>query len=93
MIAPKCRFCGTELVHSFADLGAHPPCQDHVTPENFERAEPIYPLHARVCHECFLVQVTDPVRPEEIFGDGDYAYFSSFSDSWLAHAKALRRRR
>ena len=88
MIAPKCRFCGTELVHSFADLGAHPPCQDHVTPENFERAEPIYPLHARVCHECFLVQVTDPVRPEEIFGDGDYAYFSSFSDSWLAHAKA-----
>jgi len=70
------------------DLGTSPLCQDHVTPENFTRAEATYPLHARVCHECFLVQVDDVVAPEEIFGDGDYAYFSSFSDSWLAHARA-----
>ena len=82
-----CRFCQTELVHSMVDLGTSPLCQDHVTPEHFDRAEPTYPLHARVCHECLLVQVGTPVKPEEIFGDGDYAYFSSFSDSWLAHAR------
>jgi SAM-dependent methyltransferase len=84
---PQCRFCGHELVHTFADLGTSPLCQAHVTPDNYNRAENIYPLHARVCHGCFLVQVDDQVQPEQIFGDGEYAYFSSFSDSWLAHAK------
>ena len=87
MKPPDCRFCHHELVHTFVDLGTSPLCQDHVTPENFNRAEPIYPLHARVCHHCFLVQVDDLVQPEQIFGDGDYAYFSSYSDSWLAHAR------
>ncbi len=88
MNAQRCRFCDTELEHSFADLGTSPLCQDHVTPERFDQAEAIYPLHARVCHRCFLVQVGTPVKPEQIFGGGDYAYFSSFSDSWLAHARA-----
>ncbi len=87
MKPPHCRFCDHELVHSFVDLGTSPLCQDHVTPENFNRAEMIYPLHARVCHHCFLVQVDDLVQPEQIFGDGQYAYFSSYSDSWLAHAR------
>jgi hypothetical protein len=87
LTAPRCRFCDSELIHSFVDLGTSPLCQDHVTPANFNRAEPVYPLHARVCHGCFLVQVEDPVKPEEIFGDGEYAYFSSFSESWLAHAR------
>lgn len=82
-----CRFCNHELVHSFADLGTSPLCQDHVTPEDFNRPEKIYPLHARVCDHCFLVQVEDLVHPEQIFGDGKYAYFSSYSDSWLSHSR------
>ncbi len=83
----RCRFCNTELVHSFVDLGTSPLCQDHVRPEALGRGETYYPLHARVCHECLLVQVDDVVPPGEIFGDGDYAYFSSFSESWLDHAR------
>ncbi len=82
-----CRFCTTPLVHSVADLGVSPLCQNHVTPDRYLIAEPHYPLHARVCHHCFLVQVDDIAPPEEIFGDGAYAYFSSYSDSWLAHAR------
>jgi len=85
--SPHCRFCDHELVHTFVDLGTSPLCQDHVTPESFNRAEAIYPLHARVCQHCFLVQVDDLVEPEQIFGDGQYAYFSSYSESWLAHAR------
>ena len=83
----QCRFCNQALIHSFADLGTAPLCQEHVTPEHFDTYERIYPLHARVCHHCFLVQVDDMVEPKEIFGRGEYAYFSSFSDSWLAHAR------
>ncbi len=86
-MSAACRFCQTPLEHSVVDLGVSPLCQNHVTPDNFTSAEPHYPLHARVCHGCFLVQVDDIVAPEEIFGDGEYAYFSSFSDSWLAHAR------
>jgi len=82
-----CRFCETPLEHSVVDLGVSPLCQKHVTPAHFDRAEPHYPLHARVCHACFLVQVADVVPPEEIFGDGEYAYFSSYSESWLRHAR------
>lgn len=82
-----CRFCQTPLEHSVVDLGVSPLCQKHVTPADLMRPELHYPLHARVCHDCFLVQVDDVVPREEIFGDGEYAYFSSFSDSWLAHAR------
>jgi SAM-dependent methyltransferase len=82
-----CRFCATELRHTFVDLGMSPLCQKHVEPEDLSKMEPFYPLHVWVCHECFLVQLEELVAPKEIFGDGQYAYFSSYSDSWLAHAR------
>ena len=83
----RCRFCAAPLRHSFVDLGMSPLCQKHLRPEQLSQMEPFYPLHARVCEQCFLVQVEDVVPPEEIFGDGAYAYFSSYSTSWLEHAR------
>ena len=82
-----CRHCDAPLAHTFVDLGVHPPCQRHVTPANFNRAEATYPLHAYVCDRCWLVQVPAYMAADELF-DADYAYFSSFSDSWLAHCRA-----
>lgn len=81
----SCRFCGAALKHSFVDLGQSPPCEAFRTAEQINAMEPFYPLHAWVCDECFLVQLGEFVSPEEIFTE--YAYFSSYSDSWLAHAK------
>ena len=81
-----CRFCATALTRSFVDLGATPLCQRHVTPENFDAAEPIYPLHAYVCDACRLVQLPNHVDPGEIFSD--YAFFSGFSDTWRRHVEA-----
>jgi len=81
----SCRFCGTALRHTFVDLGMSPLCQTHIEPHQLNHMEPFYPLHVWVCHECFLVQLEEFVSPSEIFSD--YAYFSSFSDSWVAHAK------
>ena len=81
-----CRFCNTELKDTFVDLGMAPPCQSQVEPDELSSGEKFYPLHVWVCRECFLVQIENVVPPEEIFGTGDYAYFSSFSDSWLDHA-------
>ena len=86
-MAPTCRFCAAPLEHTFVDLGTSPLCQKHVEPEDVSKMEPFYPLHVWVCGECFLVQLEEFVAPEEIFGDGAYAYFSSFSDSWIAHAR------
>jgi hypothetical protein len=80
-----CRFCGEPLKHTFVDLGMSPPCQTHITVEQLNQMERFYPLHAFVCHKCFLVQLGEYVTPDEIFTE--YAYFSSYSDSWLAHAK------
>jgi hypothetical protein len=82
----KCRFCQAPLEQTFVNLGMSPLCQDHVKPEELNRMEPFYPLHAYVCGSCFLVQLEEFVAPAEIFND--YAYFSSYSDSWLKHAKA-----
>ena len=82
---PACRFCHTPLTHTFVDLGTSPLCQRHVTPEKYNQAESVYPLHVYVCGECFLVQLPQYVAREEIF-DGDYAYFSSYSDTMLKHA-------
>lgn len=79
-----CRFCGTELREKFADLGAQPLANSYVKAAD-ETVEEIYPLCAYVCENCFLVQVDEFVRPENIFSD--YAYFSSYSSSWLTHAK------
>ncbi len=78
-----CRFCGTALSHTFVDLGMSPLCQDHIKPSELNSMEPFYPLHAFVCEKCFLVQLNEFVAPSDIFKD--YAYFSSYSDSWLKH--------
>jgi hypothetical protein len=80
-----CRFCGTELRDTFADLGMTPLCQNHIKREELNHAEVFYPLHAFVCRECKLVQLGEYVSPDEIFSD--YAYFSSYSDTWLRHAR------
>jgi SAM-dependent methyltransferase len=84
---PKCRHCATPLTETFVDLGLSPLANSYVPLANAGKSEPFYPLHARVCPSCFLVQVDDVVPADEIFS-ADYAYFSSFSDSWLAHCKA-----
>jgi hypothetical protein len=81
---PSCRFCGTRLEHVFADLGVTPLANRNLRP-NEVASEGKYPLIARVCHTCFLVQVDDSVPPIELFTD--YDYFSSYSDSWVAHAR------
>jgi hypothetical protein len=83
---PRCRFCATELTRTFVDLGSSPLCQRHIEPEQWNAMEPFYPLHAFVCEECFLVQLDEYVSPSEIFSD--YAYFSSYSSSWLSHARS-----
>ena len=84
---PHCRFCRTPLIHTFVDLGLQPLANSNLTAAQLAAgSEARYPLHARVCHACFLVQVDDAVPAEAIF-DQDYAYFSSFSPSWVAHAR------
>lgn len=83
---PRCRFCGTGLQYIFVDLGMSPLCESYLTADQLNQMEPFYPLHVYVCEKCFLVQLEEYVSPDHIFRD--YAYFSSYSDSWLAHAKA-----
>jgi 2-polyprenyl-3-methyl-5-hydroxy-6-metoxy-1,4-benzoquinol methylase len=83
----QCRFCGADLQHTFIDLGASPIANDYLSVSQLSQMEPFYPLHVKVCGKCLLVQVTDCISARHIFSD-NYAYFSSFSDSWLAHAKA-----
>jgi SAM-dependent methyltransferase len=80
-----CRFCGTALSQSFVDLGVQPPANYYVRPEDAGNAEPFYPLHAYVCESCLLVQLEAFQTPDQLFGD--YAYFSSYSESWLRHAE------
>jgi 2-polyprenyl-3-methyl-5-hydroxy-6-metoxy-1,4-benzoquinol methylase len=82
----KCRFCGAELTHSFVDLGMSPPCNKMVKPEQVNEMERFYPLNTYVCSECFLVQVQEHISASLIFDD-EYTYFSSFSTSWLEHAR------
>jgi len=85
MTARACRFCGTNLEHTFADLGMSPFANSNLEPAQLNQMERFYPLHAFVCHECFLVQVEEFEAPAEIFSE--YAYLSSYSDSWVQHAK------
>ena len=80
-----CRFCGTPLQHTLVDLGKSPLCESYLTAEQLDGMEPFYPLHAYVCGECFLVQLPTYVSGEDIFTE--YAYFSSYSDSWLDHSR------
>jgi SAM-dependent methyltransferase len=82
----SCLFCSAPLRHTVVDLGMSPLCESYLTGEQLGQMEPFYPLHAYVCEQCFLVQVQEFVSPEGIFTE--YAYFSSYSDSWLAHARA-----
>lgn len=82
---PACRFCQTPLRHSLIDLGMAPLSNAYLSFEQLEQGELFYPLHARVCASCFLVQLPEFTTPEQIFGH--YAYFSSYSDSWLEHAQ------
>ena len=83
--APPCRFCAAPLRHTLVDLGMSPLCQTHIEAQQLDQPEVFYPLHARVCEKCFLVQLGEVVSPQRIFDD--YAYFSSYSDSWVEHAK------
>ncbi|SOB94321.1 class I SAM-dependent methyltransferase [Thalassospira xiamenensis] len=85
MTAPKCRACGAELNHTLVDLGDSPLANSYVTLDRKDTVDSRYPLHARVCSDCFLVQVDDVVPPSDIFSD--YAYFSSYSTSWVEHAR------
>jgi len=83
--ALACRSCGRPLAHTFVDLGVSPLANSYLEPADLDRMEPFYPLHVRVCEECLLVQLPAVESAAAIFGD--YAYFSSFSDSWLDHAR------
>ena len=79
-----CRFCGTKLRHSLVDLGMSPLCESYVSLEKANQMEAFYPLHVYVCDNCYLAQLEQYVSAEHIFSE--YAYFSSYSDSWLEHA-------
>jgi SAM-dependent methyltransferase len=80
-----CLFCGTPLRHTFVDLGMSPLCESYVSPAHLNSMEPFYPLHVFVCEKCYLVQLQEYVNPADIFSE--YAYFSSYSDSWVEHAR------
>ncbi len=80
-----CRLCGARLTRTFVDLGMSPLCESYVSADQLDQVEAFYPLHVRLCSSCLLVQLPEYVSGEAIFSD--YAYFSSYSDSWVAHAK------
>jgi SAM-dependent methyltransferase len=82
--AGRCRFCGTSL-HDFVDLGMSPLCESFLAADQLDAMEPFYPLKVMVCGNCFLAQVKEYVAPEHIFRE--YAYFSSYSQAWLDHAR------
>jgi hypothetical protein len=82
---PHCRFCDRPLTRTFVDLGMSPLCESFVPPDRADAMEPFFPLHVRVCDGCRLVQLQAYVAPDEIFNE--YAYFSSYSTSWVEHAR------
>ncbi|HEV8558530.1 MAG TPA: class I SAM-dependent methyltransferase [Actinophytocola sp.] len=82
-----CRLCGSTSLASVVDLGATPPCELILTAEQLDEPEPTYPLHLRVCTNCWLAQLPPLITPEETFTE--YAYFSSYSDSWVRHARGF----
>lgn len=85
MSGKNCRFCGTDLQRTFVDLGASPLANSFLEAEQVHEMERFYPLHAYLCDSCYLVQLVESQSPEKIFSD--YAYFSSYSDTWLEHAR------
>jgi C-methyltransferase C-terminal domain/Putative zinc binding domain/Methyltransferase domain len=84
LLLPKCRLCGADLTRTFVDLGMSPLCESYIPAGKLDDVESFYPLHVRLCESCLLVQIPAYVSGEDIFSD--YAYFSSYSDSWVAHA-------
>ena len=84
-VSGRCRFCGTAFENHVLDLGMSPLCESYLRADQLNQMEPFYPLRVWVCEACFLVQLEEYVTGEEIFSD--YAYFSSFSDSWLDHSR------
>lgn len=84
-MAAECRNCGEELKTTFADLGMSPLANNYLTAEDLSAAERFFPLHAFVCDNCLLVQLEEFESPDVIFSD--YAYFSSWSTSWLKHCE------
>ena len=82
---PHCRFCNSELHHTFVDLGMSPLCESYLSADQLNQMEAFYPLHVYVCENCFLVQLEEFVTRENIFTE--YAYFSSYSTTWLQHSK------
>jgi Putative zinc binding domain len=81
----RCRHCGTPLQHTLINLGMSPLCESFLTESELDAPETYYPLHVRVCHVCWLVQLPEFVSPAHIFTE--YAYFSSYSTTWVAHAQ------
>ncbi|MBF6327895.1 methyltransferase domain-containing protein [Nocardia transvalensis] len=83
----RCRLCDSDRMVSVVDLGATPPCEKFLTAAELDLPEPTYPLHLRICAECLLLQLPALITPAETFTE--YAYFSSYSDSWVQHAKTF----
>ncbi|MGH3641012.1 MAG: methyltransferase domain-containing protein [Mycobacterium sp.] len=81
----RCRLCESSRLLSILDLGATPPCETFLTSDELDAPEPTYPLHLRLCEDCLLLQIPALITPEDTFAE--YAYFSSYSDSWVDHAK------
>ena len=81
----NCNFCGNKLGAPFLELGDQPLCNNYISPKYLNDPEKVYPLDVYFCPDCYLVQLTHSIPPKEIFQD--YAYLSSFSDSWLKHAE------
>ena len=87
MITGHCRFCSKPLRYTFVDLGMSPLANSYLTSAQLNQMEPFLPLHVYVCESCFLVQLEEFASPEQIFSD--YAYFASYSETWLQHAQAF----
>ena len=86
MSSLACRFCGTRLEHTFADLGVTPVANHYLTEEELSTPERFFSLQAHLCHNCLLVQLNPILPPGELFSD--YSYFSSYSVSYLDHARS-----
>ncbi|MGE2835278.1 class I SAM-dependent methyltransferase [Mycobacterium sp. SMC-4] len=81
----RCRLCDSTALLSVLDLGATPPCEKFLTAADLDQTEPTYPLHLRLCPDCMLLQIPALITPEDTFTE--YAYYSSYSDSWVEHAR------
>ncbi len=86
-LRPGCRLCGSDRLYSVLDLGASPPCERFLTSAQLDEPEQTYPLHLRLCTDCLLAQIPPLISPEDTFTE--YAYFSSYSTSWVAHSGAF----